>query len=322
MLNSIKNNQIIEGYFIVYKKEILTAKNGSKYLNLVLGDKSGQINAKMWDISRDFEEITDEDVVFVKGKVDKFKENLQIILEHIEKKVVSEDILNNLIITTEKNIDEMFGKLMTFKDSIYTKVIRKLIDKVFDEDFLLKFKLAPAATSFHHAYRGGLLEHTLSVVNLCDKFATAYENINRDILISGAILHDIGKVIEYNNKTFKRTDEGKLLGHIAIGITIVDKKAKKIREFPEKILNAIKHLILSHHGELEWGSPVQPATVEAVLLHYADNIDSKIQTFMEMGQDKKGWQYNKSLRRNVYLENIMDGDSNESNVNKLQKTLF
>jgi 3'-5' exoribonuclease len=197
-----------------------------------------------------------------------------------------------------------------------------LIDKVFDEDFLLKFKLAPAATSFHHAYRGGLLEHTLSVVNLCDKFATAYENINRDILISGAILHDIGKVIEYNNKTFKRTDEGKLLGHIAIGITIVDKKAKKIREFPEKILNAIKHLILSHHGELEWGSPVQPATVEAVLLHYADNIDSKIQTFMEMGQDKKGWQYNKSLRRNVYLENIMDGDSNESNVNKLQKTLF
>ncbi len=313
MINNLQNNQQIEGFFIVLKKEILTARNNKKYLNLTIGDKSGQINAKMWDIESDYKNINEEDVVYLKGKVDKFKDNLQIILEFIEKREVSEDIINNLIATTGKNIEEMYAQLIILKNSIDSKLIKKLIDRIFKDDFLTKFKLAPAATNFHHAYRGGLLEHTLSVATICDKFSTIYKNINRDLLISGAILHDIGKVVEYNNKTFKRTDEGRLIGHIAIGITIVDKKAGKLKDFPENILNAIKHLILSHHGELEWGSPVQPATAEALLLHYADNIDSKIQTFLELEEDKNGWQYNKSLRRKVFIDNNL-GERNKKTI--------
>ncbi len=323
MLNNIKNNQKIEGFFIVYKKEILTTKNGSRYLNLTIGDKTGQINAKMWDISSDFEDIETGDVVFIKGKVEKYKDNFQIILENIEKRKVSEKILNNLILTTDKNIDEMFGELLNFKESISLKALRRLIEKILlDEELGEKFKIAPAATTFHHAYRGGLLEHTLSVVTICDKFSTVYSNVNRDIIIAGGILHDIGKIYEYDNKTFKRTDEGRLMGHIAIGLTIIDRKSLKIKGLSEKLLNSLKHLVLSHHGELQWGSPVQPSTVEALLLHFADNIDSKIQTFLEMEPEKSGWQYNKSLRRNVLLENPVDEISKLESENLNLKTLF
>ncbi len=318
MLNNIKNNQYIEGFFIVHKKEVLTAKNNKQYLNLIIGDKTGQINAKMWDISHNFDNIEEEDVVFLKGKVDKFKDNLQVIVESIEKKEVPETILNNLIPTTDKNIEEMFANILNFKNSISTKPVKKLIEKIFNNEFIELFKISPAATTYHHAYRGGLVEHTLTVVTLCDKFSSVYTNVNRDILIAGAILHDIGKVYEYNNKTFKRTDYGRLIGHIAIGISMVDKALGKIKNFPEKLSFAIKHLILSHHGRLEWGSPVQPSTIEASLLHFADNLDSEIQTFLELDNEKKGWQYNKSLRRNVYLDDLLI----ESADNNAEKTLF
>ena len=211
-----------------------------------------------------------------------------------------------LVPSTSKNIEQLFTELILKKQTISNKYLNKLIDKILvkDKEFSEKFKQAPGASKLHHAYRGGLMEHTVSVVNLCLLFAKQYTSVNKDILVAGALLHDIGKVEEYDNKTFKRTDIGKLLGHISIGISLIDRKISSIKNFPAKLEYAIKHLIASHHGELEWGSPVQPATIEALLLHYADNIDSKVETFSKLDNEQNGWHYNKSLRRDILVENF------------------
>ncbi len=329
MLKDIQNNENIKDFYLLSKKEILVDKNGRNYLAVTISDKSGSINGKMWDIGdRIFSEIAEGDIVYIEGKVDKFKDNLQIKIELIEKKEADEEIYNELIPSTSKNLETLITEILSLKNSLNSDFLKKLIDKIiFDENFLLLFKISPAASKLHHAYRGGLIEHTLAVAKLSEFFAKSYPVANRDILLTGALLHDIGKVYEYDNKTFNRTNEGKLIGHIAIGVTIVEKKASKIKNFPHELLNAVKHLILSHHGELEWGSPVQPLTIEALLLHFADNIDSKIQTFNEMDVTSSGWYFNKSLRRNVLMDSFEYYNKENKEVKKVKekkgmKTLF
>jgi 3'-5' exoribonuclease len=308
---------------------VLNTKNNKKYLNITIAGKTGSIEGKLWNLSEeDYSHIFEGDVVYIEGRIEKLKNNLQINIEALEKKDVDEKVYSDLIPSTDKNVETIIAEITNFKNSISSVEIKRLIDKIiFDEDFLPFFKLAPAASKLHHAYRGGLIEHSLSVTILCDKFSKLYRMVNRDILIAGAILHDIGKAYEYDNKTFNKTDEGKLIGHISMGLSLVDKKAAKIKNFPEKKLFAIKHLILSHHGELEWGSPVQPATIEAVLLHFADNIDSKVESFNDINNGDNGWFYNYSLRRNVLVDDYSEAEIYDKKDNKLKekitlKTLF
>ncbi len=330
MVKELQNNNKISDIFLLKKKEILKTKNNDNYLSVVLSDCSGDIEGKLWRIGENsYNDLTEGKPVVITGRIDKFKDKLQINIEKIScLNNPSEEILNSLIPSTDKDISKLYQSILSLKNSLTNKYLIKLIDKVLfkDKEFSDKFKLAPAASKLHHAYRGGLLEHTLSVTRLCDMFSKKYPEINRDLILTGALLHDIGKVEEYDNITFKRTTTGKLLGHISIGVVSVDRKISTIKNFPDKLEQAVKHLILSHHGELEWGSPVQPCTVEAVMLHYADNIDSKIETFSDRNSEKTGWQYNKSLRRDVLLEDyveeeIFQPDSTKEKQKKI-KTLF
>jgi 3'-5' exoribonuclease len=322
----LKNSsEIFEDIFLLSNKEILQAKNNKKYLNVVLSDSTGQIEGKMWDIGENnFNDLKEGTPVIITGKVDKFKDKLQIILSDITPlENNSNEILNELIPKTPKNIEALYAEVLNFINSISNPYLKKLLKNIFIKDKTIsdKFKFAPASTRFHHAYRGGLIEHTLSVTKICSLLANSYSKANRDLLITGALLHDIGKIDTYDHSTFKITDKGRLLGHIPIGIMIVDRKISSIKNFPIKLEETIKHLILSHHGELEWGSPVQPATFEALLLHYADNIDSKAQIFYEIKDNETLWQYSKSLRRNILIDNGLEQleDNNSEKMNILTK---
>jgi len=321
LIEKFKESDDVSQYFILQKKDILTAKNGSKYINFTFSDKSGIIDGKIWDVKDNtFADIEIGEIVFVHGKVVKFKSNLQLNVELIEKrKLENSDLIDSLIPSTPKNIEEMIGKISVFIDSINDHDIRKLVSKIiFDEEILPLFKSAPAASRNHHAYRGGLLEHTLSVISLSDTLASSYSKANRDLLISGATLHDIGKIYEYDLFTFQKTDKGRLLGHIPIGIEMIDDKIRRNKFTSDKLFIHLKHIVVSHHGELQWGSPVQPATLEAILIHFADNIDSKAQIFSEFKiDDNSGWIYSKSLGRDVMLN-----ESNLTDKSKNVKTIF
>jgi len=322
LIKNLKNNENVKKYFLIVKKELLKTKTEKNYLNLILQDKSGKIEGKIWDVNENID-IDEGDVVLIEGKVDKFKDKLQIIINSIVKIDDKEEHISELVPATEKNLNKLITQLTYFKDSISNQYLKKLVEKVlFDEKFFAKFKLAPAASKFHHAYRGGLLEHTINVVEICDKLSSIYSFTNKDILITGALLHDIGKVYEYDLLTFSRTDYGKLVGHIGIGLSLIDRKLEKFKNFPEKLAHAIRHLILSHHGEFEWGSPVQPLTIEALLLHFADNIDSKAFSFYNFINEKKGWVYSSSLRRNILFDDYNDDLADSKLISEKIKSIF
>ncbi len=314
-INKFSNNEQINEFFLVEEKKILKTKEGKNYLLLTVKDRTGVIDAKKWNIDdKKYEEINSGDIVVIKGKIEKFNNNLQIIIDDIEKLEFQQKFLEYLIPRTDKNISELTLKLENFYQKISNLYLKKLLKKtILDEKFFEKFKLAPAASNFHHAYQGGLLEHTISVTEISISLGNVYNVQNMDILITGTLLHDIGKVFEYDPITFKRTDEGRLLGHIAIGLNFVEKKIGEIKGFPQSIGNAIKHIILSHHGEFEWGSPVQPSFLEALIVHFADNIDSKIHPIISSIDMENGWVYLKSLRRKVVdLEFLKDDNESES----------
>ena len=317
-INNLSQNDIIDDFFLVAEKKILQTKEGRNYLFLNIKDRTGSIDAKKWNIEdKKFDDISSGDIISIKGRVEKFNNNLQIIINEIEKLNFESKYLEYLIPKTDKNINELILKINNFYDTINDKYLKKLLKKtIFDDEFFEKFKLSPAASNFHHSYQGGLLEHTVSVTEISLTLGNVYKVQNIDVLITGALLHDIGKVFEYNPVTFKRTDEGRLLGHIAIGLNYIDEKIKTIKNFPQNYSLAIKHIILSHHGEFEWGSPVQPSFLEALIIHFADNIDSKINPIISKINSEDGWTYLKSLRRNVIDLEFLKDDNIETEKNE------
>jgi 3'-5' exoribonuclease len=230
-------------------------------------------------------------------------------------KTNQEDIkLEDYLPSTEKDVNEMFSKLKQIAASIKQPYLLKLLNLFFsDKDFCRDFCSAPAAVQYHHAFLGGVLEHTLSVAKLGEKIAPLYPDLNKDLLICGIILHDIGKISELcYEKNFQYSDEGQLIGHLISGVLMVEEKAKQIDGFPKTLLDLLRHLILSHHGEYEWGSPKLPMTVEALALHYLDNIDAKIHAFNKAITNDKdpsnNWTgYNKMFDRRLFKK------SHESN---------
>ena len=285
-LNELKENDAINEIYLCRTKRTLLTKAGKPYDSLVLQDKTGTIDAKIWDPGSpgigDFDEL---DYVDVTGNVTSFQGKLQFNVKRIRKCKEGEYDPAQYLPVSKKDNDEMFQSLLALIDSVKSEPIRALLEAFFkkDEDFIKAFRASSAAKAVHHGFVGGLLEHTLGVANLCDYLAGAYPLINRDLLLAGAMLHDVGKTRELS--LFPEndyTDEGQLVGHIVIGVEMVDEKIREIPGFPQVLSGELRHMILSHHGEYEFGSPKKPGLIEAVALNFADNTDAKLEIFKEL----------------------------------------
>jgi 3'-5' exoribonuclease len=272
-------NQVVLGHFSASSKQVRSKKDGSKYLALVLGDCTGQIEARLWD-ANEAGEFEQGDIVKVRGQVSRYQDKLQITLDRIRKSLPEEYDLGDFVPQTERNIDELWAELNGFVDSLADPDFKALLRAFFDdEELAAALRQAPAAKSMHHAWIGGLLEHIVSLVGISSVAAQHYPEINRDLLLTGAMLHDIGKLEELRwGTSFEYTLEGQLLGHITIGIGMIERKIATLPNFPAAKRLLIEHVVLSHHGKYEFGSPKLPMVPEAILLHYLDDMDAKMQT--------------------------------------------
>lgn len=296
----------IQGVYLCKSKLSTETKNGKPYDSLILQDKTGTLDTKVWEpYSPGIGEYAAGDYIEVVGEIITFNGAKQAKLTRIRKCQEGEYDPADYLPCTEKNIGEMYEQVLSYIDSMQNEYLKKLLQSLFveDENFIKAFKNSSAAKMVHHGFIGGLLEHTLSVTNLCNYFAGAYPLIKRDLLITAALCHDIGKVREIS--AFPEndyTDEGQLLGHIVVGVEMISEKIRMIEGFPEKLANELKHCIVSHHGELEYGSPKKPALIEAVALNFADNADAKLETITEAlkNSDSENWLgYNKFLETNI-----------------------
>lgn len=287
-------DRIFDIYFCKFKSSAVT-KNGKNYDNVIIQDKTGTLDAKIWEPNNagiaDFDAM---DYIEVYGEVTSFNGALQVNVKRVRKCSEGEYDESEYMPVSRKNQDEMYAELLKIIESIQNTYLKALLNKFFveDEDFAARFRKASAAKSIHHGFIGGLLEHTLSVAKLCDYYCTAYPILNRDLLLAAAICHDIGKVQEISPfPANDYTDAGQFLGHIVIGAEMVGKKASEIPEFPQMLEMQLKHCILAHHGEYEYGSPKKPALIEAVALSHADDTDAKMETFTEIleSSQETGW---------------------------------
>ena len=301
-----EGERINEIYLCKFKQAALT-KSGKPYDNVILQDKTGTLDAKIWDPgSVGIDEFDAMDYVAVTGDVTSFQGNLQLSIKRVRKVGEGEYEPENYLPVTDKDIDEMYKEMMGYINSIKNPYLSKLLHMFFDDEAFAKaFKFHSAAKSVHHGFVGGLLEHTVSVTRNCNYFAENYPFLNRDLLLTAAMFHDIGNLKELS--TFPEndyTDAGQLLGHIMIGAEWIGDKIREIDGFPVVLANELKHCILAHHGELEYGSPKKPALVEALALSFADNLDAKMETVREIlagvPENNLQWQgFNRLLDSNI-----------------------
>ncbi|MBD5453604.1 MAG: HD domain-containing protein [Lachnospiraceae bacterium] len=305
-IKDYKEGDRISDIYLCKHKQAAVTKNGKPYDNVILQDKTGTLDAKVWDPNNaGIEEFDSLDYIEVYGDVNCFQGALQVNVKRIRRCKEGEYDPADYLPVSSKNIDGMMQELLKFIDSIQNPYLKELLQALFvkDEKFVKAFRQSSAAKTVHHGFVGGLLEHTLSVTKLCDYYCGQYALLNRDLLISAAICHDIGKTKELS--LFPQndyTDDGQFLGHIVIGVEMVGEKIREINGFPPVLANELKHCILSHHGEYEFGSPKKPAIMEAVALNFADNTDAKLQTFTELlnGTTESGWLgFNRLFESNV-----------------------
>lgn len=307
-IESLREGERINEIYLCKGKQSALTKAGKPYDNLILQDKTGTLDAKIWEPgSVGIDEFEALDYIAVMGDITSFQGNLQLNVKRVRKVQEGEYDPKDYLPISDKDIDEMYNELKTLITSIGNSYLKQLLASFFleDVDFEKRFKFHSAAKSVHHGFVGGLLEHTLGVAKNCDYFAKTYPILNRDLLLSAAIFHDIGKLEELS--TFPEndyTDEGQLLGHIMIGAEMVGERIRTIPGFPKGLANELKHCILAHHGELEYGSPKKPALAEALALSFADNIDAKMETvreiFVSVPENNLEWQgYNRLLESNI-----------------------
>lgn len=287
-------DRVFDIYLCKHKLSAVT-KNGKPYESLILQDKTGTIDAKIWDPNNaGIGEFDALDYIEVYGDITSFQGALQVNVKRIRKCQEGEYTPGDYLPVSKFDIEEMYKELLGYIEGVGNKYLKQLLQAFFveDKDFVKAFKQSSAAKTVHHGFVGGLLQHTLSVAKLCDYYCNAYPLLKKDLLISAAICHDIGKTRELS--LFPQndyTDEGQFLGHIVIGTEMVAEKISKIEGFPAILASELKHCILSHHGEYEFGSPKKPAIMEAVALNFADNTDAKMQTFTEILENstETGW---------------------------------
>lgn len=306
-IGELHEGEKITGIYLCKHKQGAVTKNGKPYENVILQDKTGTIDGKIWEPnSLGIDEFESLDYIDVVGDVTSFQGSLQVSIKRARKAREGEYEPGNYLPVSDKNIETMYQELMGIIAQVKNPYLHRLLLSFFQEDegFIKVFKENSAAKTVHHGFIGGLLEHTLSVVMLCQYYCRSYPILNQDLLITTAILHDIGKTKELS--AFPKndyTDDGQLLGHIMIGAEMIHDKIREIPGFPEKLESEVKHCILAHHGELEYGSPKKPALAEAVALNLADNTDAKMETLTELfnsAGDQKDWLgYNRFFESNL-----------------------
>jgi 3'-5' exoribonuclease len=274
-------NESVTAFFTASVKSLRDKKDGGKYLALVLKDRTGEMDARMWDnAAESAPEFEQGDVVKLRALVCRYQERLQMKVERIRAALVGEYEPADFLPATTKDVEELWAELNLYVDSFRDLHLKALLRAFLDDpEIAAAFRTAPAAKAMHHAWLGGLLEHVVSLVGVCELAAQHYPEINRDLLLTGAVLHDIGKLHELAwKKSFDYTIEGQLLGHITIGYGMIEKKLATLPEFPPRLRVLVEHMVLSHHGRYEYGSPKLPMIPEAILLHYLDDMDAKMQT--------------------------------------------
>lgn len=306
-IETLREGERVGEIYLCKSRQTALTKAGKPYETLLLQDKTGTLDAKIWDPnSQGIEEFEALDYIDVMGDVTSFQGALQLNVKRVRKVREGEYNPADYLPVSEKNVDEMYVELTGFIQNMKNPYLKKLCSTFFveDEDFARRFKFHSAAKSVHHGFVGGLLEHTLSVTKLCEYYTKMYPILHHDLLLTAAIFHDIGKLQELS--VFPEndyTDEGQLLGHIVIGAEMVSARIHTIPDFPVKLANELRHCILAHHGELEFGSPKKPALAEAVALSFADNTDAKMQTMkeaLEAANGNAGWLgYNRLFESNI-----------------------
>lgn len=294
-LRDYREGEKFVGTYLCKQKQVLKTKAGKTYYSLTLQDRTGTADAKIWELNNGIANFEAMDYIHCEGMVTSFQGKLQMNVSRVRLSDEGEYDPTDYVPCTEKDISEMYSRIMKYVASVQNKYLKQILEMYFveDKEFIKNFKKHSAAKSIHHGFMGGLLEHTLNVTDTCEHFAKSYPMIHRDLLITAALFHDMGKIQEISDfPTNDYTDEGQLLGHIFIGAKCMDEAADKIPGFPAKLKNELVHCILAHHGKLEFGSPKVPAIMEAMALHMADTADAKLQTLREIftqAGDNKDW---------------------------------
>ena len=284
-IETLREGEKIQEIYLCKQKNSLLTKAGKPYDNLILQDRTGTVNAKIWDpSSQGIDEFEELDYIAVNGDVTSFMGALQLNVRRVRKVSEGEYDPADYLPVSEKDASQMMTSLQSYIASVQNPYLKQLLDAFFEDPaFVSRFEKHSAAKSVHHGFVGGLLEHTLSVTINCDFFAKRYPVLNRDLLLTAAICHDIGKLSELSDfPQNDYTDEGQLLGHIVMGADMVSEKIREIDGFPQQLRTELIHCILAHHGELEYGSPKKPALAEAMALSFADNLDAKMETVKEL----------------------------------------
>lgn len=292
-VSQLGHNEAVSQVFLASEKQLRPNRNGNLYLQVDLSDRSGAVNARLWNATdNDYKAFENGDYVFVEGATQMFQGNMQLIANRIRKARLDEVFEGDFITLQSADIDKMRTRLVEIMNGVQSPPLARLARGfIKDESFMAKFCQAPAGMKNHHAYKGGLLEHVLSLMELILVVAPKYPQISQDKLLLGALLHDAAKIEELGyERDICYTDAGQLLGHMVIGVTMLDDKVRQIvqqdgQPFPERLLIELKHLIISHHGEYEFGSSKLPMTLEAIALHLLDNLDAKIASFTQLMAD-------------------------------------
>ena len=306
-VNTLMAGGTVDDIFVARKKQLAHKKDGNPYLMLSLVDRSGSVKAVLWDnVEAINKAFLEGDYIRIQGNVQKYREELQVVTRHIQKISPDEIDAMDFLPATQRDVEKMLTQLIRISKTGQNHHLLELLAAFFeDKDFVELFKTAPAAKKMHHAYLGGLLEHTLSVVRLIEAVSNHYKGVDKDLLIAGGIFHDIGKVHELSyDSCIDYSDSGRLLSHIVIGVEMVDKKISALDEFPQELALLLKHMIISHHGCREFGSPEPPKTLEAVILYHLDDLDAKvtgIRYFMEQDDTEAAWtSYHRILEQFFY----------------------
>ena len=284
-IKELREGDMISSIYLCKDKKTLQTKAGKSYYSMQLHDKTGSVDGKVWDLSNGIGHFESMDYIQVDAQVVSFQGSLQLNIRRVRKAEEGEYDPVDYMPCSKRNLEEMYQELLEMIATVREEHLHKLLEMVFTEDpeFIKAFKIHSAAKTMHHNFAGGLLEHSLSVARLCEFYVKRYPVLNHDLLITAALCHDIGKMSEITSfPENDYTDEGQLIGHIVTGTIMLDEKIRQIDGFPVKLANELKHCILSHHGELEYGSPKKPALIEAVALAFADNTDAKLEGFIEL----------------------------------------
>ncbi len=312
-------DRIEDDVFLIRSKDLRTTTQGSFYIHAVLIDRTGQLVARMWQATEEiFDAMPEGGFMCLKGRVENYKGNPQFIIDSVRAAEPGSFEVGDYLPTTERNIDRMWDRLIEIVRGIKHPDLAALVEEFLaDEDLMDRFRRAPAAMSMHHAYIGGLLEHTLSLLEMAVLVVPLHPKLSPDLMLAGIFLHDIGKTKELAyDAAISYTDEGQLLGHIVQATVWIGQKADAVAArtgtpFPEQLRWVLQHIVLSHHGRYEFGSPKLPAVPEAIAIHHLDNLDAKVSQFLDEIEDdrdpKSNWtSYNRALETKVYKPNLMD----------------